>query len=428
MDTTWFNECKFGMFIHWSLFAEPSRRDWVRHFETISIEDYEKYFKHFDPNKFDPKAWADLAWNGGMRYIVFITKHHEGFCMWDTKYTDYKITNTPYGKDILRETVDAFREKGFKIGLYYSLFDWHHPHYTIDHLHPLRNLPKEEAIEENSKRDMKIYTKYLYDQVEELVTNYGEIAEFWFDNSLASNPKYPHLKGKGKEEWDSENLVKMMRKNQPNIMINDRLDLEGSWDFKNCEQYMPPEGLTYNGEKIPWEECQSFYNNSWAYFRDCASMKSFDYCLKSMIEAVSKGGNFLLNIGPTARGQIDPKSTQMLNEFAKWFDLNGESIYGCTEAPEEFGKDPREYFLTYNPKKNRLYIHLNNFPSHGYIFLLDPNNRVEYARFLHDHSEVRFNDKETFGDIDIRGSKIFSFLHISDTWVKEPVIEVFLNK
>ncbi|MBQ7257049.1 MAG: alpha-L-fucosidase [Abditibacteriota bacterium] len=427
MTDNWFNQAKFGMFIHWSLFSEPARRDWIRHFETLTNEDFEIYFKYFDPDRFDPKAWAELAWNAGMRYIVFITKHHEGFCMWDSKYTDYKITNTPYGKDILKETVDAFREKGFKIGLYYSLFDWHHPDYIIDHLHPLRNLPPSEIEEINSKRDMKKYTEYLHNQVKELLTNYGEISELWFDNSLDPNPDYPHLKGKGAKEWDSANLVKMIRKLQPNIMINDRLSLEGSWDFKAAEQYMPNECMMDNGKKIPWEACQTCFNNSWAYFRDCGSMKSFKYVLQILIEAVSKGGNFLLNVGPTGRGQIDPKTTEILNKFGHWFEYNREAIYGCTEAPEEFKTDPREVLLTYNPKTNRLYAHILNFPSHGYFILQDPNDRIEYARFLHDHSEIKFNDRETFGDTNWTGMQIFSFLHISDPGVEIPVVEILLK-
>ena len=428
MTDNWFNQAKFGMFIHWSLFAEPARRDWIRHFETLTNEDFDIYFKYFDPDRFNPKAWADLAWNAGMRYIVFITKHHEGFCMWDSKYTDYKITNTPYGKDVLKEIVTAFREKGFKIGLYYSLFDWHHPDYIIDHLHPMRNLPVKEIEEINSKRDMSLYTKYLHNQVEELMTKYGKIDELWFDNSLDPNPNYPHLKGKGAKDWDSENLVKMIRKHQPDILINDRLSLPGSYDFKCAEQYMPGECMTDNGEKILWEACQSFFNNSWAYYRDCASMKPFKYVLKTLIEAVSKGGNFLLNIGPTGRGQIDPKSTDILKKYGEWFELNRESIYGCGEAPSEFKADPSEILLTYNPKNNRLYAHILNFPSHGYFFLSDPEDKIEYARFLHDHSEIKFNDRETFGDTNWTGKKIFSFLHISDPGVEIPVIEIMLKK
>ena len=143
-DTRWFVHDRFGMFIHWGLYSLPARHEWVRHAERIPNEAYEIYFEMFNPDLFDPKAWAKAAREAGMKYFVITTKHHEGFCLWDTKYTDYKVTNTPVGRDLLREIVDAFRGEGLKVGFYYSLLDWHHPDFTIDRIHPLRDLPPEE--------------------------------------------------------------------------------------------------------------------------------------------------------------------------------------------------------------------------------------------------------------------------------------------
>ena len=174
-DTRWFVHDRFGMFIHWGLYSLPARHEWVRHAERIPNEAYEIYFEMFNPDLFDPKAWAKAAREAGMKYFVITTKHHEGFCLWDTKYTDYKVTNTPVGRDLLREIVDAFRGEGLKVGFYYSLLDWHHPDFTIDRIHPLRDLPPEEIAKLNSTRDMKRYAQYMRDQVTELLTNYGKV-------------------------------------------------------------------------------------------------------------------------------------------------------------------------------------------------------------------------------------------------------------
>ena len=422
-----FHSLKFGLFIHWGLSSVPGR-EWNMHYTCETREDclkYEKLMKFFSPDRFDPKDWAERAWKAGMRYVVFTTKHHEGFCMFDSRYTDYKITNTPFGADVTRMVTDAFREKGFKIGLYYSLFDWHHPHYHIDHLHPLRHLPKEEAIEENRKRDMKIYTEYLYNQVEELMTGYGEIYELWFDNSLEPSGKFPYLRGKDHNDWDSENLVKMIRKHQPHILINNRLDWD-DFDFLSAEQSMPKECLTYKGERALWEECQT-HNDSWGYFRDSGANRSFGRLLSMLCETVSKDGNFLLNVGPDGRGNLDPRSKELLDEFALWMDDNRESIYDCGEAPKEFVVWGCESHLTYNKEKNRLYVHLYDFPGNGYFALSDPNNRIEFAQFLHDHSEIKINDKDTFGDVDVGTAKLFSLQYVKKPNQEIPVAEIFLK-
>ena len=181
--TDWFTEARFGMFIHWGLYAMPARGEWIRHNEQIPNEDYEKYFERFDPDLLDAKEWARAAKAAGMRYLVITTKHHEGFCLWDSKFTDYKATNTPAKRDLLREIVDAFRAEGLRIGFYYSLLDWHHPEFPIDPKHPLRNRPAEEIAKMNKRRDVRKYARYMRDQVTELLTQYGKIDILWFDFS-----------------------------------------------------------------------------------------------------------------------------------------------------------------------------------------------------------------------------------------------------
>lgn len=190
-DTGWFTHDRFGMFIHWGLYSMPGRHEWIRNYEEIPNEDYEKYFEQFNPDLFNPKEWAKAAREAGMKYFVITTKHHEGFCMWDSKYTDYKVTNTPCGRDLLREIVDAFRAEGLKVGFYHSLIDWHHPDFTVDNVHPLRNRPDRAKL--NEGRDMARYREYLHNQVRELLTEFGKIDIIWFDFS------YPQWGEDGKE-------------------------------------------------------------------------------------------------------------------------------------------------------------------------------------------------------------------------------------
>jgi len=429
-DTSWFTKDRFGMFIHWGLYSLPARHEWVRHLENITNEEYEKYFKHFDPDLYDPEMWADLAWEAGMKYFVITTKHHEGFCLWDTKYTDYKSVNTPYGKEILRPMVDAFRGKGLKTGFYYSLIDWHHPEFVIDQIHPLRNLPKEEIEKLNSQRDQKKYIKYLHNQVEELLTGYGDLDIMWFDFSYPDADKNnPHLKGKCHLDWDSENLYKMIRKYQPNVILDDRLDLDGTWDIKTPEQYQVDSWITYNGQKVVWEACQTF-SGSWGYFRDEASWKSDRQLITMLADTVSKGGNLLLNVGPTGRGEFDYRAVQKLKAIGNWMRYNNKSIYNCTQAPEHIKAD-NGHILTYNPETNRLYVHLVNYPVLGHFKLEGISKQIEYAQFLHDNSEVRINITPFFGagseKIEGQDKTVFAIPLVKPNQ-EIPVVEIFLKK
>lgn len=431
-DTSWFVKDRFGMFIHWGLYACPARHEWIRNAEEISNEDYEKYFKHFDPDLYNPELWAELAWNAGMKYFVITTKHHEGFCLWDSKLTDYKAPNTPYGKDVLTPMVNAFRGQGLKVGFYHSLIDWHHPDFTIDNIHPLRNLPKEEIEKLNSVRDMARYREYLHGQVKELLTQFGKIDVMWFDFSYPKgDPEhYPHLKGKNHEDWDSATLYKMIRELQPQVILDDRLDLPGTWDFKSPEQYQPDSWITYNGQKVVWEACQTF-SGSWGYHRDEATWKSPKQLITMLADTVSKGGNLLLNVGPTGRGEFDYRAVERLKAIGEWMRYNNQSIYGCTQAPSEF-KAENGNILTYNEEKNRLYVHLVNYPLIGAFKLEGPAEKIEYAQFLHDHSEVRMDNLLFLnaGDDFKPGSKTETYFSIPIVKpnIENPVIEIFLKK
>src|SRR6201996_7147120 len=183
----WWTDARFGMFIHWGLYSQAARHEWVKHNEHLTNAEYEKYFDQFDPDHFDPKKWAREAKAAGMKYAVLTTKHHEGFCLFDSKYTNYKATNTKAKRDLVKEFVDAFRAEGLKVGFYYSLLDWHHPDYTMDNAHPLVQVDSTEANYKrlNKGRDMAKYRQYLYNQITELLTHYGKIDVIWLGWAMA---------------------------------------------------------------------------------------------------------------------------------------------------------------------------------------------------------------------------------------------------
>lgn len=419
----WWTDARFGMFIHWGIYSQLARHEWVKKNERISDANYQKYFELFNPDLYNPAEWAKKAKAAGMKYAVITTKHHDGFCMFESAFTDYDIANTPYGKDAIKEWVDAFKAEGLKVGFYYSLIDWHHPHYTIDQVHPQSASSKEEYDKLNVGRDMNIYRQYIKDQVKEILTKYGTIDILWLDYS------FPGQFGKGRDDWDAVELVKMVRELQPNILINDRADLkdyQGGWDFTTPEQFKVESWPEIDGKRIPWETCQTF-SGSWGYYRDELTWKDNRQLLGLLIESISKGGNLLLNVGPTARGMFDSRADKALAKMGEWMKYNSRSIYGCTQAPEEF-EVPDNTILTYNPTTNRLYIHLLDYPITNFR-LPGYKGKIKHAQFLHDASEISISAPyghhmqgsiSTENDLNLRLPMIKPDFEI-------PVIELFLN-
>jgi alpha-L-fucosidase len=412
----WWTDARFGMFIHWGLYALPARHEWVKNYERLTNEQYQKYFETFNPDMYDPHEWAKMAKAAGMKYVVLTAKHHEGFCLFDSKFTDYKATNTPYGKDLIKEYVEAFRSEGLKVGFYYSLIDWHHPDYTIDRVHPQRQDSDTAYARMNKGKDMNRYREYIKNQVRELLTNYGEISIIWFDFS------FPGKNGKGRADWDSENLLKLARSLQPGIIVDDRLDLndiEGGWDFISPEQVKVSKWPEINGKRVPWETCQTF-SGSWGYYRDEYTWKSPAQLLELLIESVSKGGNLLLNVGPTARGVFDIRAQERLKSMGEWMKFNNRSVYGCTEAPAGFSV-PANSLLTYNPVTKRLYVHLLVYPM-GSLTLPNMADKVKYVQFLHDASEIIFSAGR-----DESKNDIYLQLPVQKPPTGIPVLEIFLK-
>ncbi len=423
----WWTHDRFGMFIHFGLYSALGRHEWVQSIERIAPDAYEKrYMPRFDPDLFDARDWARRAKKAGMKYMVLTAKHHEGFCLWDTQTTDFKITNTPFKRDLVREYVEAARAEGLRVGFYFSIKDWHHPDYLIDATHPLR--PKagftDESYEKaNEGRDWNRYRDCMYAQVKELLSNYGKIDIIWYDYTL--KVKY----GKNWKHWESVELMKLTRKLQPGILVDSRLDLmdtEDGWDFVTPEQCRVTQWPQVDGKNAPWETCQTF-SGSWGYYRDEETWKSPHQLIELLVNSVAFGGNLILNVGPTGRGEFDYRACDRLDAIGAWMHFNSRSIYGCTAAPPEF-KTPVDSLLTYNPETNRLYIHLVNYPMGALPF--DFADKVEYAQFLHDGSELTIRKGASIqhsqgGDLGRRDNIV---LPMKKPNVEIPVIELFLKK
>lgn len=425
--TKWFQEARFGMFIHWGIYSVAARHEWVKNFERITDEEYQKYFEHFNPDLYDPEAWAKAAKYAGMKYAVLTTKHHDGFCLWDSKLTDYKATNTPAGRDLLKPFVEAFRKHGLKIGFYHSLIDWHHPEFPVDGRHPQRD--DEKFKKQTKNRDIKKYAEYLHAQVRELLTQFGKIDALFFDFSY---PKYEYLgmKGKGKEDWQSEKLIKMIRELMPNVVINDRTEIPQ--DFYTPEQFQPRGWVHMDGKPVIWEACQTM-NGSWGYCRDNGffegnsfDWKSSEILIKMLIDTVSKGGNMILNVGPTARGQFEPKVLERLHDIGEWMKQHSRSIYGTTKS--EF-KAPQDCRFTQNG--NRLYLHIFSWPF-KHIHIDNMADKVEYAQLLNDGSEIKIQRHDPEKEHNALSEKIDAktltlILPVQKPDVAVPVVELFLK-
>lgn len=357
--TAWWRNDRFGMFIHFGAYAVPGRGEWVKSNEKLTTEQYQKYIDSFNPVDFDAKSWARTAKKAGMKYAVLTAKHHDGYCLFDSKLTDYKLAPRFGGRDLVREFLDAFRAEGIKVGLYYSIIDWHHSDYPNVGNHPQRD------DKEYGKRNFywDNYLKYMHGQVEELVTQYGKLDIMWFDYS------FDDYSG---EKWKARELVDMVRKNQPGIILDNRLEKhEGSstlnrkisilGDFDTPEQGVPEKALfDVYGNPVPWETCLTL-NNVWGYSEFDDNWKSPELIVHTLVNCVSKNGNLLLNVGPDGRGNIPPMSVKILSEVGKWMQKNSESIYGAGSTSLE-----KPEWGRYTQKGKTIYAHWL-YPNIGYI-------------------------------------------------------------
>ena len=381
----WWREARFGMFIHWGLYAIPAGQwgeqinhaEWIRTTAQIPLEEYDKFVDQFNPVKFDAKAWVQVAKDAGMKYIVITSKHHDGFCLFDSKYTDFDVMSTPFKRDILKELSAACHEAGLKMCWYHSIMDWHHPDYL-----PRREWEKNRSAD---GADYDRYVKYMKNQLQEIIKNYGEIGVLWFDGEWEGTWTHEH----GKD------LYHYVRGLQPNIIINNRVDIgragmegltkEGEYagDFGTPEQEVPATGLP----DTDWESCITM-NHHWGFNEIDNNWKSDKELIHMLIDIVSKGGNFLLNVGPTVEGLFPQPSIDRLHVMGKWLKKYGDAVYGTKASPFkklDWGR------CTQKPIKNgtRLYLHVFDWPQNGSIVLPGILNEPQKA-FLHANSS---NDK-----------------------------------
>lgn len=403
-DAAWFVDSRFGMFIHWGLYAMPARHEWVQHIEKKSAAQYQKYFDLFEPDHFAPREWARMARAAGMRYVVITTKHHEGFCLWDSQYSDFTAAKAPAcRRDLLREIVDAFRAEGLRIGFYYSLADWHHPECPMDKIQPAYNDPQERS----RTRDIVQYQAFLRNQLRELLTNFGRIDIMWFDGNFS----YVREPGESHDLWDAANLAAMIRQLQPGILINERLargldPAPYTIDIKTPEQQIPATGIRDpDGNLVVWEGCQTLAG-SWGYHREEGNWKNTRELVTMLINHVSRGGNMLLNVGPTSRGEFDDRAQLRLAGLAQWMRRHDGAIYGCTVAPI-WAKEAENCRYTYNPVRQRLYVHCLTWP---FSTLLLPGlaGKLKYAQLLSDRSEITFHESGDDVILALHGTTILS--------------------
>jgi len=304
----WFDEARFGMFIHFGIYALLGRGEWVMYHEEIPRGEYEPLMKRFNPARFDADEWVGLARRAGARYITVTAKHHDGFCMFDSKHTDHKITNTPFGRDLIGELIRACRRARMRIVLYYSQPDWHHPNY-VNRKGAFKDLQHPPA---GDRPDWPAYQRYLESQVLELVTQYGHIDGIWFDGSH-----------KSEREWRGRRLYRLIKRHQPHAVVNDRARYG---DFFTPERSLP-EDLT----GFLFEACESVSAESWGYRKD-TSLFSVPHLVESLARMSAAGGNYLLNVGPKPDGTIPREQALRMQGVGAWLARNGEAIYGTREC------------------------------------------------------------------------------------------------
>lgn len=356
----WWREARFGMFIHWGLYAQLGRHEWVMNRERIPLAEYEKLADTWHPKPRPAREWAALAKKAGMKYMVMTTKHHEGFCLWDTAQTDYNAVKRGPGRDLVREFVEACREFDLKVGFYYSLMDWHHPDGARC------------AIDEAARRRFLDFTQGC---VRELMTNYGKIDILWYDVSWP----LPDA-----EAWESVKMSSMVRELQPHIIINNRAKLPE--DFGT-----PEEHVTAAEEGRDWEACMTF-NGSWGYMPISPDWRSVREVLGMLRTAAAGQGNLLLNIGPAPDGSVPPEAVERLEAVGQWIAKNGEALYGKVDRAD---RNRVEWMPTgqWTLKGNDAYFWCTRWPGRELVIggIRTPVKRVS---FLADGTPINFEQTE----------------------------------
>ncbi len=385
---TWWEDAKFGMFIHWGPYAVPAGEykgervegigEWIMNSLRIPVAEYRQFSKEFNPVDFDAEQWVKIAKDAGMKYIIITSKHHDGFCLWDTQYNDdWNIVDaTPFERDILKELADACEKEDIKLGFYYSIMDWHHAD-AQSVFEPDYNQGRDsENVNPNFERYVENYMK---PQLKELLTQYGDIGVIWFDGEWI--PDYTTEMGK--------DMYNYLRNIKPDLIINNRVDVgrqgmmgmneEGDFagDFGTPEKQIPATGIP--GEK--WESCLTM-NDTWGYKYFDDNWKSSEMLVRNLIDIASKGGNLLLNVGPTASGIIPQPSVDRLKDMGAWMRINSDAIYGVEPSPVD-----RPEWGRYTTKDNYIYAHVFDWPDDG-VLKLNGLDKIQNAWFLADQNKA----------------------------------------
>ena len=332
----WFRQARFGMFIHWGVYSVPAgewkdktnHAEWIMLTGNIPSAEYEKFAGQFNPVKFDAKEWVRIAKDAGMKYMVITSKHHDGFCMFDTKLTDYSIVKaTPFKRDPMKDLAAACKDAGLRFCFYHSILDWHRP---------------------DQETNFAVYHEYMKGQLKELLTQYGPIGILWFDGQWIG----PWDRKKGEE------LYAYVRGLQPGLLVNNRVgkSTRQDGDYETPEQNIPAGAI----QGRLWETCMTL-NDTWGFKTSDHNWKSATDLARKLIDITSKGGNFLLNVGPTAEGVIPPESVERLETVGRWLKANGDGIYGTVQSP--WRKHPFDGRCTV--KGNTLYVHVFKWPEGG---------------------------------------------------------------
>ncbi|MFT3826909.1 MAG: alpha-L-fucosidase [Chitinophagaceae bacterium] len=415
----WWRDARFGLFIHWGLYSIPAGEwngqtnygEWIRNNAKIPLETYDKFVTQFNPTKFDAKEWVKMAKDAGMKYIVITTKHHDGFGMFDSKFTDFDIMSTPFQRDVLKELAAVCEKEGIQLCFYHSIMDWHHPDY----------LPRRiwETDRSATGTDFDRYVVYMKNQLRELLTNYGKIGLLWFDGEWENT--WNHQRGK--------DLYNYVRSLQPQIIVNNRVDvgrdgMEGSTkageyvgDYGTPEQEIPATGIP----GTDWESCMTM-NNNWGYNSHDNNWKSAQELVRNLIDIASKGGNFLLNVGPTAEGLFPQASIDRLKAIGSWMKTNNEAIYGTSPSPFkklDWGRCTQKNV----DGSTKLYLHIFDWPANNQLVIPGLGNTIlkayaldnkkkglkitqQDANYIIDISGVKQHDYATVIALDINGAPI----------------------
>lgn len=382
-----FQDMKFGMFIHWGASSVLGSGEWVMNNRNIRVEEYTNLLRVFNPIDFDAKKWVATAKSAGMQYITFITRHHDGFSNWDTKQSDWKITNTPYGKDALKQLADECHKQGIKLFCYYSLLDW----YRSDYQYETGKTGK--GTGRTAKSNWNSYINFMKAQLTELLTNYGEISGIWFDGHWDQLDNDHDKTLQSKVNWHYDEIYTLIHQLQPKCLIsnNHHLTPIPGEDFQAFEKDLPGNNTTGFGgasvSQLPLETCETM-NDAWGYNMTDRRFKSFPSLIHYMVNAAGRNANFLLNVGPMPNGQIQREFADTLTKIGKWMEQYGSSIYGTRGNIV-----PEQPWGVVTGKDKFFYAHILHQPGQAYIFIPAVNKKIAGVTLLKDQSILKFKQQ-----------------------------------